>query len=149
MFFGLLRALIHVLDAAERRERKKTLVARFVERVKTEGGEILGVRSLNSRMIVNSPFVVPSRDDKPVLIELRCRYKDDSGWWMIQVPTKGRVQWTWKSENRRDRPPVKRDGATSVNNDVIVFPLWVTALVISAFVGLVVGIFALSGVFKR
>jgi hypothetical protein len=108
--------------------------------IEREGGTVESVSSLNSRLILRSPF--PSRfptngplaGPRPVLLRLRCRYPDDCGSWFVRAEVTGEIEWTWMSDSGSGLP-VERDDA-SVKNGIIVLPLLVGALLYLALVAL-------------
>jgi len=120
-------------EMAELKLRKNRLIPLLREQIEREGGEVQKVRSLNSRLIVRSPFPqklvrINSTDGRPVLLQLMCNYPNDDGDWFIYAPSSGPVRWVWKSTSQKDVPPVSRSEHLTVKNNVLTFPFWAGAL---------------------
>jgi hypothetical protein len=133
--------IVHMFaEMAELNARKRALIPVLTDMIASEGGEVTAVRSLNSRMIVSSPFPaklirVNRIGGRPVLLQLRCAYPSDSGSWFVHAPSVGDLQWTWKSDSSLLQPPAERPGGAGVKNTVITFPFWVGALLYILLVG--------------
>ena len=127
------------VEMAELQARKSALAPALRAQIEAEGGSVTRVRSLNSRLVLGSPF--PSKlvrvnriGGRPVLLEVECAYPTDAGRWFIQAPADDAVQWVWCSDGGRDELPVPRDGAAHVAHGVVALPLWVGALLYLALV---------------
>jgi len=134
-------------EIAELNRRKNLLIPKFREQIEREGGTVLQVGSLNSRLIVRSPFPqklirLNTIGGRPVLLQMRCRYANDTGTWFVYVPSSGSERWVWKSGSGKKVPPVDRSGEVTVKNNVLTFPFWVGGLL---YLGLIAAVF--SGVF--
>jgi hypothetical protein len=73
---------------------------------------------------------------RPVLAQIRCRYRNDAGSWFVYAPSGGPITWTWKSASGSDQLPAPRDPTAKVKNDVVVLPFWFGALLYLSLVGL-------------
>jgi hypothetical protein len=130
---GLIGTTHAVAEVAELRARTAQVREALEEKLRNEGGEVLAVHALNSRLILNSPF--PSKlirvntiGGRPVLLRIRVQYADDTGSWFVFAPSGMPMRWAWQSDAGNSELPVERDEAARVCNDVWVVPLWASAL---------------------
>ena len=137
---NLLGAGYSAAEIAELNARRAAVIEQVKPTVESEGGTVRRVRSLNSRLILRSPF--PSKPvrinrigGRPVLLEVACDYPDDAGRWFVRAPADGPAEWVWCSDSDRLELPVARHGAR-VAHGVKVLPLWAGGLLYAALVAL-------------
>jgi hypothetical protein len=121
-------------EIIELRERTERVRSDLEGQIREEGGEVLSVRSLNSRLILHSPFPsklirINSIGGRPVLLQMRVRYPTDAGSWFVFAPNEQPTQWAWKSDTGREELPVVREGDSWVHNQVVALPLWAGGLI--------------------
>jgi len=133
-----------VAELAELKARTNDVIATVRSAIEAEGGTVRGVASLNSRLILRSPF--PSKPvrlnrigGRPVILRVTCAYATDAGHWLIHSPADGEIDWVWCSDTGLDDLPAPRH-AGRVAHGVVVFPLWAGAIL---YLGLVALVFAL------
>src|SRR4051794_20989450 len=98
-----------VAEMAELKARTNEGIANVRATVEAEGGTVRRVGSLNSRLVLRSPF--PSRPvrlnrigGRPVMLEVKCAYPTDAGRWIVRAPAAGEMEWVWCSDAGRTEP---------------------------------------------
>jgi hypothetical protein len=143
---GLFGTISAIAEMAELRRRTADVASRLRSTIEAEGGVVEAAQSLNSRLILHSPF--PSRiptsgplaGPRPVLLRFRCTYPGgERGSWFVRAPDQGVATWTWKSQSG-EVPDVERDGGLAVNNDIIVVPILVSGLLYLALVAAAIAV---------